>query len=435
MMGWTVTTNTNITLASVLADDLYCVFQPVVDLDSGAVAGFEALMRGPVGSTLERPDQLLAEARRLGQLHVLDWAAREEAVQGARAAGLRLPLSLFVNAEPEALGEPGEEQHWRSFGDLRCYTEVTERALMHRPAELLRSIDRIREQDWGVALDDIGAAPESLGLMPLLRPDVLKLDMRLLAQRPDWVTSNVVHAVMAQAEETGAAVVAEGIEDERQLDLARGYGAQLGQGYLLGRPAPLPESIVATRRAVPLLGRMNDKALPKSPFAAIVDAAPTRQLSRVTMLELVRQLLTQALRLHPAPVLLMQLAQNENLTPEMIKLLAAVARRSPLAAVLGGGPAVADVPGLRVAPLGGTEGDPAAAFPLDLSVAVLSPYYTGALAGRPQTSLAGSDSAPAFDAALIFDRAACVQVSTLLFTRLPTAADRAPAGSDKNDLR
>ena len=427
-----MTIEADVTLASVLADGLYCVFQPVVDLDSDAVAGYEALMRGPAGSALERPDQLLAEARRLGQLHVLDWAAREQAVGAARGAGLRLPLSLFVNAEPEALGAPGEEQHWRSFGDLRCYTEVTERALMHRPAELLRSIDRIREQDWGIALDDIGAAPESLGLMPLLRPDVLKLDMRLLARRPDRVTSNIVHAVMAQAAETGAAVVAEGIEDNRQLDLARGYGAHFGQGYLLGRPAPLPAHIVAARRAVPLLARISDKALPPTPFAAVVDAAPTRQLSRDTMLELARQLLTQAVRLHPAPVVLMQLAEDENLTPELVRLLGAVARRSPLAAVLGGGPAVAGVPGLRVAPLGGTGRDPVTGFPFDLSVAVLSPYYTGALAGRPQPDMTQGDSTTAYDAALIFDRSTCVRVSTLLFTRLPAAADQAPETPDES---
>jgi EAL domain-containing protein (putative c-di-GMP-specific phosphodiesterase class I) len=425
-----VTMEADVTLASVLSDGLYCVFQPVVDLDSDAVAGYEALMRGPAGSALERPDQLLEDARRLGQLHVLDWAAREKAVSAARGAGLRLPLSLFVNAEPEALGEPGEDQHWRSFGDLRCYTEITERALMHRPAELLRSIDRIREQDWGIALDDIGAAPESLGLMPLLRPDVLKLDMRLLARRPDWVTSNIVHAVMAQAAETGAAVVAEGIEDARQLDLARGYGAHFGQGYLLGRPAPLPEHIVTARRAVPMLARINDKALPPTPFAAIVDAASTRQLGRATMVELVRQLLTQALRLHPAPVVLMQLAEEENLTPELVGLLGAVAQRSPMATVLGGGPAIAGVPGLRVARLDRTGPDPVANFPLDLTVAVLSPYYTGALAGRPQPDTAGTDSTTVYDAALVFDRSACVRVSTLLFTRLPVAADRPPGTPD-----
>jgi hypothetical protein len=254
--------------------------------------------------------------------------------------------------------------------------------------------------------------------------------MRLLARRPDWVTSNIVHAVMAQAAETGAAVVAEGIEEPRQLDLARGYGAHFGQGYLLGRPAPLPEHMVAARRAVPMLARINDKALPPTPFAAIVDAASTRQLSRATMLELMRQLLTQALRLHPAPVVLMQLAANENLTPELVDLLSAVAHRSPMAAVLGGGRAIAGVAGLRVAPLSSTEGDPVAAFPFDLTVAVLSPYYTGALAGRPQPDMTNTDPATTYDAALIFDRSTCVRVSTLLFTRLPVAADRAPGTSD-----
>jgi hypothetical protein len=63
-------------------------------------------------------------------------------------------------------------------------------------------------------------------------------------------------------------------------------------------------------------------------------------------------------------------------------------------------------------------------------VAVLSPYYTGALAGRPQLDMANTESTTAYDAALIFDRSTCVRVSTLLFTRLPVAVDRAPATPD-----
>ena len=125
------------TLDEVLRQGLVTpVYQPLVDLDGMFVVGFEALARGPAGP-LYTPDALFTCARRESRLRELDWLCREQAVAGARRAGLRHPLSLFVNAEPEALLAVDEDnRRWQSFADLRCYAEVTERALAARPAEL-----------------------------------------------------------------------------------------------------------------------------------------------------------------------------------------------------------------------------------------------------------------------------------------------------------
>ncbi|GMA88864.1 hypothetical protein GCM10025868_41140 [Angustibacter aerolatus] len=87
-----------------LADQrLRTVFQPLVDLDSGAVVGYEALTRGPAGTALETPDRLFAAARRHRRLKDLDVACRTTALRTASEAGLTRPFTLFVNAEPEAL--------------------------------------------------------------------------------------------------------------------------------------------------------------------------------------------------------------------------------------------------------------------------------------------------------------------------------------------
>ena len=93
--------------------------------------------------------------------------------------------------------------------------EITERALAARPAELLRTVERVRELGWGVALDDVGADSMSLAFMPLLRPDVVKLDLRLVQERPGPAIAEIMNAVNAYAERTGALVLAEGIETER----------------------------------------------------------------------------------------------------------------------------------------------------------------------------------------------------------------------------
>src|SRR3954471_19922450 len=82
------------------------VYQPIVELDDLTVVAYEALARGPRGSSLERPDQLFAAAIGAGLLAELDWACRAAAISGALDAGLPLSTALFVNVEPSVLRAP-----------------------------------------------------------------------------------------------------------------------------------------------------------------------------------------------------------------------------------------------------------------------------------------------------------------------------------------
>ena len=118
--------------------------------------------------------------------------------------------------------------------------EITEQALIANPDSLLHALTRFRDQGWGVAIDDVGADSRSLALMPLLYPDVIKLDLRRLSERDPADVARIVGAVGAESERRQALVLAEGIDSEEQLAAARAFGATLGQGYLLGEPAPLP---------------------------------------------------------------------------------------------------------------------------------------------------------------------------------------------------
>ena len=213
------------------AGALRTVFQPIVDLETGALYGLEALTRGPEGSKLESPDTLFAAARAEGLLGALDSACQRTALANATSAGVRAPLTVFVNAEPDEVG----------FGPLpplgpgvRGIVELTERTLTNRLAELLPAVQRARADGWGVALDDVGADTRSLALMPVLRPDLIKLDLRLVQEQPTPEIAAIAGAVGAQAERTGATVLAEGVETVEQAHYARALGATLGQGYLLG---------------------------------------------------------------------------------------------------------------------------------------------------------------------------------------------------------
>lgn len=220
---------------------LRVLFQPIVDLDSLEVIGYESLARGPVGSPLELPAELFTSARAEGLLEALDNACRAQAFRSAITSGLLAPLTLFVNVEPEVLdGAPlGDLLQIAATapGELQVAFEITERAVVSRPAELLRTVDRIREHGWSVALDDVGADPASLAFMSLLRPEVVKLDLRLIQRRPTPEIAKIMHAVNAYTEKCGALLLAEGIENELHLEAARALGAHYGQGWFFGRPS------------------------------------------------------------------------------------------------------------------------------------------------------------------------------------------------------
>jgi EAL domain-containing protein (putative c-di-GMP-specific phosphodiesterase class I) len=143
---------------------LHTLYQPILDLESREVVGYESLARGASGTAHESPAALFAAAAAEGQLVELDSACQQAAVDGALANGFASPLTLFVNVDPDTIGirslppiGPG----------LRTLIELTEGTLTSRLADLLPALQRARAQGWGVALDDIGADTRSLALMPL----------------------------------------------------------------------------------------------------------------------------------------------------------------------------------------------------------------------------------------------------------------------------
>ena len=169
--------------------------------------------------------------------------------------GLDAPFSLFLNADPETLDAGSPELPSTPFTLL---VEVTEPALIARPEAMLRGLTRLRSAGWGIALDDVGGDSRSLALMSILYPDVIKIDLRLLAGRERADVARVVTAVCAEAERRHASVLAEGIDSEEQLATARTFGATLGQGYLLGAPAALPAPLPQAGRPLRLRGGASD---------------------------------------------------------------------------------------------------------------------------------------------------------------------------------
>lgn len=265
------------------------VLQPIVELDTGHTVAYEALARGPGCSPLAAPQQLFAAARRCGRLAELDLACQRAAFQAARRAGLTDPWTVFVNVEPEAAegalripgGTPAAAEPPAGEAGLQVIAELTERSLTADPRQLLGLIERVRRRGWGIALDDVGADRASLALLPFIQPDVIKLDLRVIQDQPSAAVAEVFSAVNAEAERSGATVLAEGIESREHLGVALSLGATLGQGWLFGRPTEAPEILPAPAQRVPATSSRATQASEATPFTLAAAMRPSAWAARI----------------------------------------------------------------------------------------------------------------------------------------------------------
>jgi len=392
------------------------VFQPIVELDTRAVVAYEALARGPAGP-LERPDALFSAAREAGLVAELDAACRAAAFRAATAHRLLSPMGVFVNVEPEALdGAPLTSLLAivdGAPGDMRFVLEITERALAARPAELLRTVERVRDLGWGVALDDVGAEPASLAFMGLLRPDVVKLDMGLVQGRPSPSVAETMHAVNAYAERSGALVLAEGIETERHLVNARALGASLGQGWLFGRPTSEPDPTVAgPPLELPTPGTSVPGATPVSPFAGLPPDIALKRSPKRLLIELSKQLEREAMRLGEGCVVASTFQDRRHFTPATARRYRALVERTGFVCALGEGLPAEPVPGLRGAAL-----SPSDALCGEWDIVVLSPHFSTALLARDLGD-DGPDMDRMFEYVLTYRRDVVIEAARGLLLRV-----------------
>lgn len=405
-------------LRSLLTNGVRAVYQPIVDIDSGSVVAYEALARGPAGTALESPAALFAAARVEGCIAELDWACRAAAVRGAIAGALRPPLALFGNVEPEALGvapDAGIAHLFdRASTDLRVFVEVTERSLTHNPAQLLESMQRVRQRGFGIALDDVGADPRSLALLPLLRPDVVKLDLKLIHDHPSRAAGEVMNGVCAYAERSGASIVAEGVENERHLQAARSLGATLAQGWHFGRPGPLPVLDADVPEVLAVLRPPH--VTTQSPVELVHRAKGTRVGRKDVLLSVSRDLEAQAVALGPHAVVVAAFQDGRHFGGETRRLYERLAERTAFTAALGVN--LPDPPGHGVRGASLERGDP---LRDEWDLAVLGPHYAAALVARDLGDH-GPDLDRRFEFVLTFDRDLVVDVARSLIARVSVAA-------------
>ena len=230
---------TNATLDAAIRS-VRVAFQPIVRAGTHAVVGFEALARGPENSPLSNPLELFSAAQTLGKLAELEYAAKQAAF--SQAKGLQVPL--FMNVDPVVITTDGWLrsliEYWRNLGDdapPNIICELTERSLASAPGRLIRAVELCRAAGWAIALDDVGARSDTLAVLRLVRPEIIKLDTQMIDPNSEVQAVAVQTAIAGYRNRFAVEVVAEGIESQSDVDRARSFGSTCLQGYLFGKPS------------------------------------------------------------------------------------------------------------------------------------------------------------------------------------------------------
>ncbi len=223
-------------------------FQPICRLDGGQVVGYEALIRwNHPQRGLLRPADFLKIAEDSGLIEEIDWRMFElscvlleshgtdETFMTFNVSALHLRHADFDKRLIELLQKTG-------LPPSRLVAEVTEGALLDNPERVRGTLDRLRSIGVGAALDDFGTGYSSLSYLHSLPLRMLKIDRAFVLELDKEGNTNsttVVAAILALARALNIKVIAEGIETEAQRAALLAMGCEMGQGYLLGHPAPI----------------------------------------------------------------------------------------------------------------------------------------------------------------------------------------------------
>lgn len=232
------------------ADAIRMVFQPIADVRTGQVLGFEALARFE-HRPLRPPNEWFNEAASVGRDTELEVAAATTALGHLE----HLPDGVFlsINVSPSIARHPSFLSVFEDLPADQVVLELTEHAPVDDYPGLLASLAELRARGMRIAVDDAGAGYAGLQHILRLRPDILKLDIGLTSGiDADPARRALSTALVSFAKEIGAIIIAEGIETFEELETLRALNVPWGQGYYLGRPGEVP---LTTRhlalRAVP----------------------------------------------------------------------------------------------------------------------------------------------------------------------------------------
>jgi len=228
--------------------ELFLLYQPQIDLGSGAVACSEALVRWkhPQLGTLT-PDKFLPLADETGLIQevgswVLGEATRQTRLWGDRGregSVVAVNVSAVQFRRPSFAAEIAEALANAGLEASQLGIEITETVLMEDIDTTTHTLFRLKDMGVRISIDDFGTGYSSLSYLKRFPIDELKIDRSFVAGLNDDADNlAIVRTIIALGKALKLDVVAEGVESEAQLEFLRAMGCDRAQGFLLGRPAP-----------------------------------------------------------------------------------------------------------------------------------------------------------------------------------------------------
>jgi len=223
--------------------------QPIFHItgDLPAIVSVECLTRGPAGTPFERADVLFAYARHKHAESLVDRQCM--ALSLGAVAGFPEHIRISVNVHASTLGRDASFADWlsncitdSSVPSSRLTVEIVEHTTAWNQPELLGTLDRLRAAGVRIALDDVGLGESNYNMIVNARPDYLKIDRYFIQGcAGDKYRQAIVTSIVKLADQLGAEVVAEGIENLEDLRTLQDSGISLVQGYAFCRSMPASE--------------------------------------------------------------------------------------------------------------------------------------------------------------------------------------------------
>ena len=246
--------------------ELRLFHQPMLDIESGEVIGFEALMRWQRDDgAIVSPAEFIPIAEDTGMIVPIGtWALHEALGQLRRWIDEGIcpaTATMSVNVSPRQLAEDDfpslvdEALHRAGMGPQALWLEITESVMITEPEVALQSLQRLTDLGVRIALDDFGTGYSSLSLLQRFPLQRIKIDRAFVHGVADRASDrSLVRTIVAMGTSLGLDLVAEGVETVQQLQVLRDLGCHKAQGYLISHPVPA-DAMRSTVAALERLGR------------------------------------------------------------------------------------------------------------------------------------------------------------------------------------
>src|SRR5580692_4161774 len=253
---------------SISNSELTLQYQPIVELATSRVVGAEALVRWRRGGEVVAPREFLGAAEESGLIVPLgEWVLRQACAQGAAWRRASWDVGVAVNLSARQITAPGFTARVAAIlaetglPSAALTVEVNERILVEEDGLIADRLAELHQMGVQMAIDDFGIGYASLAYLRQLPLDIIKIDPSFVAGLGhDDTLTLLTRTVVQVGRELGLRVIAEGIEQPRQLSALREMGCDYGQGFLVARPMAAPGVEALIRTSGEAAGEPNEPA-------------------------------------------------------------------------------------------------------------------------------------------------------------------------------